>query len=250
MKLLVLMAGDSGAFEEAGHPYPKNLVEIDGLPLAQHVVEHLAPVIGACSRSVFLVGEAENLRFHTGDVIRLMVPDADIVTVPPLETGAACTALHAISLVGDDEPLLVVNGDQILDIDLLPVIQSFAERGLDGGVVTFDGVHPRWSYVRCDADGMVIEAAEKRPISRCATAGTYWFARGREFVDAVMSMIRKDASVGGRFYICPAYNELILRQQRVGTHHVTRDAYFHLSSPREVENYEHHLERARGAVAA
>jgi NDP-sugar pyrophosphorylase family protein len=243
VKLLVLMAGDSSAFEEAGHVYPKNLVEIDGLPLAQRVVEHLDPVIERCSKSVFLIGEAEHRRFHTGDVIRLLVPGAEIVTVPTVETGAACTALHAIGHISDDEPLLVVNGDQILEVDLISAIDSFEERDLDGGVVTFDGVHPRWSYVRTGTEGLVTEAAEKRPISRLATAGTYWFRRGQDFVDAVMAMIRKDASVDGRFYVCPAYNELILRQGRIGTYHVPRDAYFSLSSPRGVEAYEHHLER-------
>jgi dTDP-glucose pyrophosphorylase len=250
MKLLVLMAGGSDAFEEAGHSYPKNLVEIDGLPLAQRVVEHLAPVIEACTGSVFLIGDAEHRRFHTGDVIRLLAPGAEIVTVPQIDTGAACTALHAIGHVSGDEPLLVVNGDQILEIDLLPVVQSFQERELDGGVITFDGVHPRWSYVRTGADGLVTEAAEKRPISRHATAGAYWYRRGQDFVDAVMDMIRKDASVDGRFYICPAYNELILRQQRIGTYPIDRDAYFSLSSPRGVEAYEHHLERVQGEVTA
>ena len=47
MRLLVLMAGDSDAFEVAGHTYPKNLVEIDGLPLVQRVVENLSPVLSA-----------------------------------------------------------------------------------------------------------------------------------------------------------------------------------------------------------
>ncbi len=75
VKLLVLMAGDSDAFEEAGHTYPKNLVEIDGLPLVQRVVENLSPVIERASRAIFLVPQDEDRRFHTGDVIRLLAPE-------------------------------------------------------------------------------------------------------------------------------------------------------------------------------
>ena len=249
MRLLVLMAGDRGGFDVAGQTYPKNLVEIDGEPLVQRVVESLAPLIERCDEAVFLIREEEDRRHHTGDVIRLLVPHATVVRVPTLETGAACTALHAISHIDRDAPLLVFNGDQVLEADLPAIVERFERDGLDGGVVTFDAVHPRWSYVRVGADGLVLEAAEKRPISRLATAGTYWFRRGGDFLDGVMAMIRKDASVDGAFYICPVYNELILADRRIGTHHIDRERYFSLASLHGVNTYEEHLARARRAVA-
>jgi dTDP-glucose pyrophosphorylase len=250
MRLLVLMAGDSGAFEVAGHSYPKNLVEIDGLPLVQRVVENLAPVIERASDAIFLVQQDEDRRFHTGDVIRLLVPDADVIAVPAVESGAACTALHAIGHIGRDEPLLVVNGDQMLDVDLAGIVERFEHDGLDAGVVTFDAVHPRWSDVRCDADGLVVEAAEKRPISHMATAGAYWYRRGGDFVEAVMSMIRRDASVDGRFYVCPAFNELVLRGLRIGTRHIDRDRYHSLATPQGVATVEELLARRRAMIPA
>lgn len=49
----------------------------------------------------------------------------------------------------------------------------------------------------------MVEAAAQRPISREATAGVYWFRRGGDFLDGAMAMIRKDAAVDGRFYVCP-----------------------------------------------
>jgi CTP:molybdopterin cytidylyltransferase MocA len=250
MRLVVLMAGDSGVFEVAGSSYPKNLVEIDGEPLVQRVIEALEPLIETAEKSVFLVREEEDRRHHTGDVIRLLVPDAEVIGVPNLESGAACTALHAIGQIDRDEPVLVFNGDQVVDADLPAIVAGFERAELDGGVVTFDAVHPRWSYVRTGDDGLVLEAAEKRPISRLATAGTYWFRRGGDFIDGVMSMIRKDASVDGSFYVCPVYNELILRGRRIGTHHIARDHYFSLASLHGVDTYEEHLARARRAVAA
>lgn len=250
MRLLVLMAGDGGAFEVAGHRYPKNLVEIDGEPLVQRVVESLAPVIAAAERAIFLVRSDEDARHHTGEVIRLLAPDAEVVRVPALESGAACTALHAVAHIDRDGPLLIFNGDQVLEADLADIVAGFEASGLDGGTVTFDAVHPRWSYVRCGEDGLVREAAEKRPISRQATAGTYWYRRGGDFLDGAMSMIRKDASVDGAFYVCPVFNELILRGRRIGTHHVARERYFSLASLHGVDRYEEHLVLARRGVAA
>jgi dTDP-glucose pyrophosphorylase len=248
VKLLVLMAGDSALFEVAGFQYPKNLVEIDGKPLVQRVIEGLGPVIDTASEAIFLVREEENRRHHTDEVIRLLAPGATVLGVPALSSGAACTALHAISHIARDESLLVFNGDHVLDDDLQGIVAGFEQAGLDGGVITFDAVHPRWSYVRVGDDGLVLEAAEKRPISRFATAGIYWFARGGDFLDSVMAMIRKDASVDGAFYVCPAYNEMILLGQDIGIHHVERERYFSLSSMHGVNTYEEHLASVRRAA--
>lgn len=250
MRLLVLMAGDSAMFEVAGAKYPKNLVEIDGEPLVQRVIDGLRGVLEATSRAIFLIREEEQSRHHTGEVIRLLVDDAQVIGVPTLNSGAACTALHAISHIERDEPLLVFNGDQVLEAPLAEILAGFARAGLDAGAITFTAVHPRWSYVRTDTAGLVVEAAEKRPISRQATAGVYWFARGGDFVDGVMAMIRKDASVDGAFYVCPVFNELILAGRRVGTHHLERERYFSLSSMHGVDAYEQHLARMRQEMAA
>lgn len=250
MRLVVLMAGDSLMFEVAGARYPKNLVEIDGEPLVQRVIDGLEPVIESASRSIFLVREEEQRRHHTGDVIRLLVPEADVIGVPNIESGAACTALHAISHIERDEPLLVFNGDQVVDAPLSEILDGFTREALDAGTITFDSVHPRWSYVRPGPDGLVVEAAEKRPISRLATAGFYWFARGGDLTDGVMSMVRKDASVDGCFYVCPVFNELVLLGRRIGTHPIERERYFSLSSLHGVDAYADHLARRRQEAAA
>ena len=249
MRTLVLMAGDSAMFEIAGLKYPKNLIEIDGEPLVQRVIAGLRPAIEASSRTIFVVRDEENRRHHTGDVIRLLVPDAKVIAVPTLASGAACTALHAVGHVARDESLLVFNGDQVLETDLPSAFTGFERDGLDGGVVTFDSVHPRWSYVRCDKTGRVVEAAEKRPISRLATAGTYWFRRGGDFIDGTMAMIRKDASVDGVFYVCPVFNQLILAGGRIGTHHIEREQYHSLATMHGVDAYEQHIARQREVVA-
>lgn len=246
MKILVPMAGPSALFDEAGFEYPKNLVEIDGRPLVEQVLECLRPLVDDGADLICIVREDESRRFHTGDAIRLLYPAATVLDIPALESGAACSALLAIDCIARDEPLLVYNGDQVVEEDLLAVCEQFRAGDLDGGVVVFDAVHPRWSYVKTDSAGLVIEAAEKRPISRLATAGTYWYRRGGDFLDAVMSMILKDASVEGRFFICPAFNEMILRQARIGTHTMAREHYFSLATPHGVAAYEEHLATRRG----
>ena len=62
MNVLVLMAGDSGRFEEAGHVWPKNLIEIDGLPLIERVVGCLRPLLDAGAAGVWGLVVARAIR--------------------------------------------------------------------------------------------------------------------------------------------------------------------------------------------
>jgi dTDP-glucose pyrophosphorylase len=242
MNALVLMSGSSQSFIEAGYPYPKNLVEIAGKPMMQRVIDSLLPLTAINSRYVCVLRRDENRKFYTSKSLQLMYPDIKIVEIPSNTTGAACSALLAVDHIDNDQPLIICNGDQILQgVDLSGVVKDFQRQELDAGVVVFNDIHPRWSFVKCSKDGLVIEAAEKRPISKHATAGVYYYARGREFVRSAMEMIKKDAHVNGAFFICPALNEMILQQARIGIHPIDRNQYRSLATPADVVAYENFL---------
>jgi dTDP-glucose pyrophosphorylase len=239
MNILILSAGSNEAFKNAGYVYPKNLIEIKGVPLLQHAVEKLvsAGLTITDNKFIFLIRKEESRHFHTAAVLQLISPSAKVIEVPQPTAGAACTALLAIDHINNDEPLVIVNGDIILQTNLRQAVQQFMDQQLDGGILVFESIHPRWSYVKCDSAGLVIEAAEKRPISNMATVGFYFFRRGKDFVNAATTMISKDAQVGGQFYICPSYNEMILAHAKIGVIKIPRSAYISLASPRDVQDY-------------
>lgn len=249
LNILLLMAGRSDAFKEAGYEFPKNLVEIDGAPLVQRVIEGLSCLRGPGTQLIYAVRRDENRRFHTNRVLHLLDPSGVVVEVVGDTGGAACTALLAIEHINNDQPLLIINGDIVLDYDLAAVLADFRHRELDGGVTAFRDVHPRWSFVKVNNEGLAIEFAEKRPISNLATTGFYYYARGRDFVRAASAMMLKDAHVDGNFYVCPAYNELILEHQRIGYYSVPKSAYFSLKTPHDVRSFEEHLVAQRRKVA-
>ena len=79
----------------------------------------------------------------------------------------------------------------------------------DAIVYTFEAVHPKWSFVKTNARGVITEVAEKNPISNIATCGIYWYRKGSDFVKYADQMIEKNIRVNNEFYIAPVYNELI-----------------------------------------
>ena len=85
----------------------------------------------------------------------------------------------------------------------------------DGGVLTFNSTHPRWSYVRLGENGFISEAAEKKVISDIATVGLYYYKKGSDFIKYAEQMIQKNLSFNGDFYICPIFNEMIADGKKV-----------------------------------
>ena len=243
MNILVLLAGNSSEFFNKGFLYPKYLTEVQGTPLVEHVIKSYENLKD--SNFIFTVLKEDCDRFHLDNVINLLIPDATVIKIEELTRGAACTALLAIDSINNDESLLVVNGDQILDVNFARIIDSFMQENLDGGIITFNSVHPRWSYVRLDENGFVIEAAEKRPISKHATAGVYYFKKGSEFVESAMNMIEKDANVNDLYYVCPSYNEMILKQRKIGTCNIDRAQYISVATPDDISNFLKHLENKK-----
>ena len=247
MQMLYLCAGPDQAYVDSGYVYPKNLTEIHGQPIIERLVRSQPTLTKHATRIAFVIRRSEDDRFHTGSVARLLLPDARVCLVEDGVRGAACSALLAIEELDPDAPLLIANGDQLILEDLWPHIRKFMDEKLDGGIIVFEAVHPRWSYVKCDADGYVIEAAEKRPISKMATAGIYFFGRATTAVESIVSMIKKGASVDDRFYVCPAYNEMILKQARIGVSEIAPKSYVSFSSPQGMHDFADQL-ATRGAA--
>ncbi len=237
MNIVILMAGAGKDFEEQGHSYPKYLLEIQNKPIIQRVVESLKNL---GSNVICIIRKEDQERFFLGDMMKILCPEVKVITVENLTKGAVCTALFAIEDINNDEELLVLNGDQLIKANLFTAIADFRNRKLDGGIVTFKSVHPRWSFAALDAGGLVVETSEKRPISDNATAGCYYYAKGSDFVRACFSVIEKDAETQGFYYISSTYNELILEQKKIGIFEIPRKDYISFANYQMYENYLSH----------
>ncbi len=245
MRYLIPLAAPETLFPAADFHFPKPLIEIDGQPMIARVIANLRRG-DPDARFIFIV-RAEDCRTFSLDRTLRLCAGGDCIVVPLEKStaGAACSALMAIGHIDDDEALVLANGDQLFDCDLTAVFADFGSRDLDAGVVTFESVHPRWSYVRVDPDGFIVEAAEKQVISRNAVAGLYYFRRGRDFVACATQMILSDRSVDGRFFIAPTLNEAVLAGMKAGATQIRSNDYHSLYSPQRVELFERELQARR-----
>jgi dTDP-glucose pyrophosphorylase len=231
------MAGTSKDFEDQGHQYPKYLLELQNEPIIQRVADSLKNL---GDKVICIIRKEDQEKFYLGDMMKILCPEIKIITVINQTKGAVCTALFAIDDINNDEELLVVNGDQIIKSNIYTAIADFRNKKLDGGILTFKSVHPRWSFVALDDSNLVVETSEKRPISDNATAGCYYYRKGKDFVDACFSVIEKDANINGLYYISSTFNEMILDQKKIGVYEIPRKDYISFATYQMYENYLSH----------
>jgi len=240
MNVVILAAGPERADESSGD-YPLCLAEFDGHPLIEKTIESIHALTP--SNFIFCFKSSDIREFHLDDITSILAPGAHVIGIKSKTGGAACTALLAAGFIDSDEELLILNGNELLEIDFHQTVENFRSTDADAGVVTFPSIHPRYSYVRVDEQDLVVEAAEKRPISRMATAGFYWFKHGKDFVRSAQSMIRKGAAINGAFYICPTLNEMVLEQKHIRHVGMSAGAYHPLKNSRQLQQYEHSLSK-------
>jgi HAD superfamily hydrolase (TIGR01509 family) len=229
-KILVPMAGAGSRFAQAGYTFPKPLIEVNGKPMIQVVVENL----NIDAEFIYIVQKEHYDKFSLNYLLKLLTPNCKIVTVDHLTEGAACTTLLAKEYIDNDSHLLIANSDQFMEWDSNRFYYSMEDSGVDGGILTFYNTHPKWSYVKLDEEGYLTELAEKKPISTDATVGVYYWSCGSDYVKYAEQMISKDIRVNNEFYVAPVYNEAVLDDKKIKIHPI--DKMWGLGTPEDL-NY-------------
>ena len=235
MNILIPMAGAGSRFQIAGYTFPKPLIDVEGKPMIQVVVDNL----NIDANFIYVVQKEHRLKYNLDTLLNLITPNCKIVEVDGITDGAACTTLLAKQFINSDAPLLMANSDQFLEWDSNEFMYKMIEQKSDGGIVTFAATHPKWSFVKLDDNGYIIEVAEKKPISNIATVGVYYWAKGSDYVKYAEQMIKKNIKTNNEFYVCPVYNEAIEAGMKIRNFNINK--MWGIGTPEDlnyfIENY-------------
>jgi dTDP-glucose pyrophosphorylase len=214
LNIVIPMAGRGSRFANAGFQTPKPLIPVGGRPMIEWVIENIWPA--RPHRFIFLC-LAEHLEAYpeVPRELQRLCPGCEIVPVPGVTEGAACTVLLAERFIDSAEPLMIANSDQIVDLEIDEYLAAGDAPDVSGLIMTFWSDHPKWSYCRLRDDGTVSEVVEKQVVSNEATVGIYNFRHGADFVRAAKQMIAANLRVNNEFYVAPCYNQLINEGARV-----------------------------------
>lgn len=218
--------------------YPFFLTEFGGKTLIERQVEPFLK-IKEIKKIIFITTKEDSEKYFLSRTLSHMFGErVFLVEAIGLTQGALCSALLAIEDINNNDPLIIRTNDEIIEENYERIIREFKETNGEGGILSFNSYHPRYSYISLAEDGnSVLEVQEKKPISSQACAGFYYFSCGKYFVESAKKAILKDERVNGVFYISSAYNELILRGKKVKAIFIDNKSYIPLKNKDQFIKY-------------
>ena len=236
INIVIPMAGEGSRFVAAGYQKPKPFIDVNGKTMIENVIENLKCV----NARYILIGRKEHLKKETEIVEKIKTKyNAEFIGIEKLTEGTACTILYARKFINNDDPLLIANSDQLVEINIQDFINDSFNRLLDGSILTFIDIeqNPKWSFAKISQDGIVKEVKEKKVISNYATVGIYLFNKGKYFVDSAIDMIINNDRVNNEFYTCPVYNYSIINKNKFGIYNIENEKMHGLGTPEDLIKY-------------
>jgi len=230
------MAGLGSRFAKAGYKKPKPFIDVVGKPMISRVIDNLY-YPGA---RYILIGRKEHFEQEKELVQEIENNyNASFIGINQLTEGTACTVLFSREMINNDDPLLIANSDQLVDISIEDYINDCLENKLDGSILTFTDpeLNPKWSFAKLDENGFVTEVQEKKAISEFATVGIYLFGKGKDYVDGAIDMIINNDRVNNEFYTCPVYNYCIRDGKKIKIYNINFSAMHGLGTPEDLQTY-------------
>jgi len=209
MRAIIPVAGVGSRLRPHTYSVPKVLLNVAGKPILGHILDKL--MSAGITEATIVVG-------YLGEMIQEFVRSSyPSLHVDYVEQEEALGLGHAIYLsrhtIGRD-PLLIILGDTIFDVDLGPVLRG----GVSSlGVKAVDD--PRRFGVAEIAEGMIRRLVEKpeKPTSNLAVVGLYYIRNAALLVECLTDIVERDVRTRGEYQLTDALQRMIERGERMTT---------------------------------
>jgi len=236
------MAGRGERFS-AEYDLPKPLIPVNGKPMVVRAVACLPD----CDRLVFVCLNDHCRAYPVERKLRKAFPDAEIVPIPGMTDGQACTCHQGIMRAGlsPSDPLLLSNCDNDVVYSRAAFERVLAENP-DVVIWTFRHTpcardNPQaYGWIEVDESGRVRRISPKVPISNDpwndhAEVGTFWFKSARLFMEGYDAMRRDDMRTNNEYYLANVVAELLSAGVHVRVFEV--DRFVCWGTPGDLDKY-------------
>ena len=214
--LIIPAAGLGSRFRDTGILTPKPLIEIGGIPMILWVIYNFK--LEANDHLIIIGKYSDNLESQLKTVLSKMKFKVTFIEIEKVSNGAAQTVSFAFKHLEKENAVIVANSDQFIEISLLPFLSEIRGCKNAGEILTMVATGSKWSYVRKNSEGLVIEVKEKEEISKEATVGIYAWSEPQNLEKSINAMINSRDMTNSEYYVAPSYNYLLKNNLRVGTY--------------------------------
>ena len=233
MKIVVPASGKGERFRAAGYDTPKPLIPVYGEPMIDRVIRSLN-ICETRDKHIVVVNFDSRLINH------------DVVELDRATVGAAETVLLALQARehNKDTSMLLVDCDAIYHSDIITRFRALElQTEVRAAVLSFieeepeRHAKPKYSYVKVDENGDIVQIAEKVRVGPLANTGAYWFASTYEFVEVADNIINNRHFQQGEAYISCVLDEYLKRDMKAKVISIKADEYSNVGTPECLERY-------------
>lgn len=242
MHIIVPMSGIGARFQAAGYKNPKPLIEVDGKPIIEHVV-NLFP---GETKFTFICNEEHLRTTAMREILQHIAPAGNIITIPPHKKGPVFATLHAQELIDDNEEVIVNYCDFGTYWDYSDFLEHTRSRQAAGAIPAYRGFHPHmlgttnYAFIK-DTNQWLEQIKEKEPFTHnrmqeYASNGTYYFARGSYVKKYFARAMEQNLHINGEFYVSLVYNLLVEDGLPVSIYEIQHMLQW--GTPQDLEEYQ------------
>lgn len=244
MKIIIPMAGKGKRYNDVYFHTPKSLIEIDGKPMIEHVVNLFSPT----DEFIFICNEEDLQNTAMRAILKNIVTNGTIVPVnfEMIKGGPIYSCAQAFNLIDDDDEVIVNYCDFTLKWSYQDFLQKVRNNNCAGAVPSFRGFHPAslgdtyYAYMKVDENNYLTDLREKEPFSDnrmedYASTGTYYFKKGSLFKNYAQQVMAMQMNVKGEAYVTLPY--ILMLQDGVKILHYEVEKFICWGTPRDYEIY-------------
>ena len=189
--LIMPMGGAGSRFFKDGFVMPKPLIELKGKPFFYWATKCMSQCVDVQDITFVVLQEHIN-EFKIDTEIKKYFPDANIVVIPHLLKGAVLTCMEGVKEITDNNPIIFNDCDHIFKCE---EFYNYCNSGNfeenDGALLSFESNDPKFSFLKLDENGYVIETVEKVVVSNNAICGAYYFKNKDLFLEMSNEYLEK-----------------------------------------------------------
>ena len=255
MQIVVPMSGFGERFRKAGYSVPKPLIEVDGKPIIQYVIEMFPEE----EKFIFICNEnhLNEPKYKMKEILNKVCPTGKIIPIAEHNLGPVYAVLKAIESVELDEPTIVNYCDFTCYWDYAHFKKFVYRKNCDGVIPSYRNFHPHtlwnnnYAYLK-EENLYVLDIQEKKPFTanaqkEFASSGTYYFKSGKIMKKYFQQAVDENLMVGNEYYVSMPYKPMI--KDGLNIHVYELNYFMQWGTPQDLEEYNYWSGIFRGIIS-
>jgi NDP-sugar pyrophosphorylase family protein len=243
MKIVIPMSGRGNRFLQSGYKIPKTLLQVDGRPVIQHVIN----MFPGEDDFIFICNEDDIENTDMQQILKDIKPEGKIKVIASHKKGPVFAVTQVFDEISDGEPILISYCDYSQDWDYEKFKKDIARLDPDGAIPSYTGFHPHllrknlYAGILADENCMMMDIKEKHcftenPEDSFHSGGSYYFKSGSLLKKSFGELIDRDINLNGEYYVSMAY--YLLKRDGLRIFIPKIEYFMQWGTPEDLEEYE------------